>query len=156
MGLGTLCQLCCYVTFHFNGKIASGLSYHLKNKVFSLNISLAECFYFQFTLPYVPPKSECFCSFVLVFILIIQSSLLVCKNILRHSMKSSYRRENQWEKENMRKTRENQGKTGKIRELFPWSGEICVFQIDSGSFLVSWNFLILQLFVIAGNFKDCT
>ena len=30
-------------------------------------------------------------------------------------------------KENSRKVRENQGETGKIRELFPWTGEICVF-----------------------------
>ena len=46
----------------------------------------------------------------------------------------------------VRTIRESQGekeKSGKIRELFPWSGEICVFQIDSGNFLISQNVVIL-------------
>ena len=38
----------------------------------------------------------------------------------------------------------SQGKLGKKRELFPWSGEICVFQIDfiafkSGAEASGWN-----------------
>ena len=53
-------------------------------------------------------------------------------------------RDNQGEKENLRKVRENQGKT----ELFSWSGEICVFQIDfvafkSGAEASGWNLKML-------------
>ena len=55
------------------------------------------------------------------------------------------------EKENLMKIREK----GKIRELFPWSGEICVFQIDSGNFLISRYVMFLQLFALAENLKDC-
>ena len=58
--------------------------------------------------------------------------------------------------ENLRKVRENQGKTGKVRELFPWFGEIFVFQIVFRNFSISRNALILYLFVLAENLKDCT
>ena len=54
---------------------------------------------------------------------------------------------------NLRKVRENQGKTakinelflfsGEINELFLFSGEICVLHIESGSFLIFRNVLIL-------------
>ena len=50
---------------------------------------------------------------------------------------------------NLRKVRENQGKTAKINELFLFSGEIyvsgeiCVLHIESGSFLISRNVFIL-------------
>ena len=40
-------------------------------------------------------------------------------------MQSSYRQGKLGNgEENLRKVRENQGKTGKVRELFPWSREI--------------------------------
>ena len=37
-------------------------------------------------------------------------------------------------KENLRKVGENQGKKGKIRELFPWSGEIVFSRLTQGIF----------------------
>ena len=45
-----------------------------------------------------------------------------------------------------RKIRENEsfeespGKSGKILELFLWSGEVCIFQINLGNFLNFLNF----------------
>ena len=72
-------------SFHFKCQCA----YQLSVLIFNLAYPIT-----------VPLKSKRFCNcFLLVFILIIQSSLLVCKNILRHSMQGLHMENQGWGEE---------------------------------------------------------